>query len=148
MRLPICQWIFSLARALPTSGQEQGPKQSPGVGVSWPLYGFRVLFAHPAPERSSPPPNTTGCKAQPMERMERNGPEQLFKRGGGEENAVSKATTRKPLQSRGGPGRACACRCVRCDDKAPLPSASSRLLERGWGRGRESSRRWNPRSRR
>jgi hypothetical protein len=80
--------------------------------------------------------------------MERKGPEQLFKRGGGEENAVSQATTGQPPQSRGGPVRACACRCVRVDDKAPLPSASSRLLERGWGRGRESSRGWNPRSRR
>lgn len=52
---PICQWIFSLARALPTSGQEQGAKQSRGVRVSCPLWGFRILFAHPAPGGKPPP---------------------------------------------------------------------------------------------
>lgn len=65
----------------------------------------------------------------------RKGLVELLKRGGGEGSAGRKDTAQRPPRSRGGRVRACACLCVRSDDKAPPPPASSWLPEHWWGRG-------------
>lgn len=147
--MPIRQWAMSLAGSLPTSGQGQGAKQCCGVRISCPLvFGSESSLPIPHPEGSPPPHYCSWLQSAAHLKDGRKGPEQLFKRGWGWGYTARKDTAQPLPRSRGGPVRACACLCVRCDDKAPLPSASSRLLERGWGRGRESSGGWNPRSRR
>lgn len=56
-----------------------------------PLVCFRDLFAHPAPQ-GSPPPHCSWLQSAAQLKEERKGPEQLFKRGGGEEKAAGKDT--------------------------------------------------------
>lgn len=101
----------------------------------------RVPLLVPHPERNISPQK----KCFPSSSMQRTAHikggrkdlEELFKRGGGEGNAARKNTEERPPRSRSGWVRACACLCVRSDDKAPPPPASFRLSEHWWGRGGE-----------